>query len=108
MTGSLVTVATFSTTTEAAIARATLEQAGIRAWLQEEVTGGQLQFGSALGGIKLQVADVDAETSRNVLSSLQMESSTNPPPWNCPGCGQEIGDGFEICWHCGHEQPTGD
>jgi len=104
MTGSLVTVATFSSTTEAAIARAALEHAGTRAWLQEEVTSGQLQFGSALGGIKLQVADIDAEMARDTLSGLQVGSSANPPPWNCPDCGQEVGDGFEVCWNCGHEQ----
>ena len=48
--------------------------------------------------------DGDLQQAWGGISGLQVGSSANPPPWNCPDCRQEVGDGFEVCWNCGHEQ----
>ena len=62
MPDKLVTVATFSAPMSAHIARNQLEAAGILAFLADEATVGTAwHLGTAVGGIKLQVVDSDAE-----------------------------------------------
>lgn len=70
MSKKLVTVATFGTPTEANLARNQLDAEGIRAFLADETTVGMAwHLGNAVGGIKLQVADDDAERALSILES---------------------------------------
>ncbi len=65
----LVTVGTFWNSVEAELARGRLEDAGIRAFLADETMVGMAWYlGNAIGGVKLQVGDGDAEAAREVLS----------------------------------------
>ena len=98
----LETVGVFPSITEAAIVRGRLDQAGIRTWLQQELTSGQLfQVGIALGGITLQVASGDLQRVRELLAEdRESDTVSTSPPWTCPRCDNEVDGGFEICWSC--------
>jgi hypothetical protein len=64
----LVTVAVFGTPAEAMIAKNRLEVDGIRALVADEtIVGMAWHLGSAVGGIKLQVAQHDAELALSIL-----------------------------------------
>lgn len=69
MMHSLTTVATFNTVEEAALARNRLDEEGIKTFLENENTV-QLfwHMGNALGGVKLQVADTEADAARAILA----------------------------------------
>ncbi len=30
-----------------------------------------------------------------------MANTAHNPPWNCPACGESVGDDYNTCWHCG-------
>ena len=94
------TVGVYSSITEASIVRGRLDQAGIRSWMQEELTAGQLfQVGTALGGVKLQVANNDLQRARELIADEPSQGTTGAA-WNCPRCGSDVDAGFEICWSC--------
>ena len=64
MNDRLVTVATFWNSVEAELARGRLRDAGIRAFLADETMVGMAWYlGNAIGGVKLQVGDGDAEAA---------------------------------------------
>ena len=66
----LITLASFSTETEASIVRHRLEADGIRAFLADEVTAGMAwHLGTAIGGIKLQVAQEDVHRAMAILET---------------------------------------
>jgi hypothetical protein len=68
MADRLQTVATFSNLIVANMARNKLESAGIKAFLNDqEMAGGLWHLSGALGGVKLQVAESDAERAVDVL-----------------------------------------
>ena len=70
MSGKLVTLGTFSTPTEANIVRNHLEADGIRAFLADEaIVGMAWHLGTAVGGVKLQVAEDDVERALAVIES---------------------------------------
>jgi hypothetical protein len=64
----LTTVATFSNTAEADLARERLELEGIRAFVLGAVTASVVPHISDLGEIALQVATEDAERAREALN----------------------------------------
>jgi hypothetical protein len=64
----LVTVATFDMPHKADIAKATLEEAGIRAEVNDrEIVAMDWLLMNAVGGVKLQVAEEDAERALAVV-----------------------------------------
>ncbi len=66
----MITVATFSTLIEAHIALGRLEAEGITAHLADAGMGDYgMPAGIAVGGIKLQVEEKDAERARAVLAA---------------------------------------
>jgi hypothetical protein len=68
MAGRLVTVATFDQVAQAHIAKNALEDAGIKAMIADENTVGMLwSVATAIGGVKVQVLEEDAETALAVL-----------------------------------------
>ena len=98
----LETVGVYASITEASIVRERLEQAGIRSWLQNELTAGQLfQVGLALGGVTLQVASDDLQRAEELIAeSGESAAGEAGVAWTCPRCGSEVDAGFEICWSC--------
>lgn len=69
MPDSLVTVATFPTAVEANLAKGCLESAGIPAFLKDEQMVGMVwHWAMALGGVKLQVGEDDAEEALDILA----------------------------------------
>lgn len=69
MTDRLVTVATFLSPVEANLAKNELEAAGITAYLMDEETANTAwQLTSAIGGVKLQVAEHAARQAATVLA----------------------------------------
>lgn len=68
MSNEFVTVATLDTPTEASLVRNQLEAEEIRVFLSdEEAVGMAWYLGTALGGIKVQVAEADAERAFAIL-----------------------------------------
>jgi hypothetical protein len=61
----MVTIATFSNANDAHLLRMRLEADGIQAFVQDEL--GQ-NFVQSIGGVRVQVADEDAEAAREYLS----------------------------------------
>ena len=98
----LETVGVYPSITEASIVRGRLDQAGIRSWMQNELTSGQLfQVGLALGGVTLQVASVDLKRTRELMAEdAERVAGEFSPPWTCSRCGSEVDTGFEVCWNC--------
>ncbi|WP_339730535.1 DUF2007 domain-containing protein [uncultured Gimesia sp.] len=68
MSNDFVTVATLNTPTEASLVRNQLEAEEIRVFLSdEEAVGMAWYLGTAIGGIKVQVAEADAERAFEIL-----------------------------------------
>ena len=64
----LITIATFNEPIEANLARIQLESEGIPAYLADEATVGiAWHLGTAIGGVKLQVSEDDAQRALSVL-----------------------------------------
>lgn len=99
----LTTIATFANPAEASPVRTTLEENGIRTYLQGETTADVLgHVGTAIGGVQLQVASTDVAKALERLGW----SETSPPEtpiaaWTCGSCGEKVDAGFEVCWNCG-------
>ena len=105
MSTKMVTIATFENPAEAHAAKNCLEAEGIAAIVTDESVGSWLGYmGSAIGGIKLQVADVDVERSENILFLQTAGDGGSTEPWRCTRCQEVVDGGFEICWSCGGER----
>jgi hypothetical protein len=127
MSTRLVTLATFPTPVEAALARNILTEAGIRAEATEDATA--LTWGGIFGGVKLLVDEADLERAGVVLDDalgepLESEDEVAPeiddpavsdfadnladrspaegqPSWTCAACGARVGKDESRCWSCG-------
>lgn len=99
----LVTLAAYPNPQEASIARAVLAYVGIDAYLIGAETVNALWYvGTALGGVKLQVAQRDVDQASKTLRDIQsINNSESIGPWKCPSCDVRVDAGFEICWSCG-------
>jgi hypothetical protein len=67
----LITVAEFSASPEATLAKNLLADEGIEAVLSEEYTGDLFELASNMGSVKLQVRSDDAERARALLDSVK-------------------------------------
>jgi hypothetical protein len=66
-TDELTTVATFTSTAEAELAKERLALEGVRAFVLDQVTAGVMPYATAGGSIRLQVGAEDAERAREAL-----------------------------------------
>lgn len=99
----LVTLRSFGTEAEAAMAQGLLEENGIPAY----VYGGQSAttmsyYGTAVGGVRLEVPKSRTDEATRLLAE-ELESAEAVPAWTCPACSAEVDAGFAVCWQCGHE-----
>ncbi len=88
----LVTVRRYRDLSEAIVARAVIEGAGIYCFLQNEnMVRLDWQLSNFIGGIRLQVAESDAAVAEQILSapvpaSIQMEGEPDYIQPRCPRC----------------------
>lgn len=88
----LITIARFLRVDDAEVARSALEGSGIKAFLTDTHSVGNRPFLSpAMGGVRLQVLDFDAEKARECLSLYGlvgdgMYLETMPDVILCPKC----------------------
>jgi hypothetical protein len=93
-----------------------LENAGIEAFLRDEVMGridAPALAAAALGAVKLIVTREQAAQAEQVLRDFGggqgmphavPESPADlpqPPPWVCIHCGEQVEEQFDVCWSCG-------
>ncbi len=74
MSDKLITIATYDTVAEAGLVRSRLEAEGIPAFLGDEESMGLNFIGFAIGGVKLQVPERDAERARILLEPFDDQS----------------------------------
>src|SRR5215218_9527583 len=99
MSGEPVTLMTFSKEEDAELKQMLLEQGGIESFLNNANVA-TLNLGSALGEIKLQVAEADAERARVILADAPSSEPDNPRTENqCLACGAEMLN--SVCPKCG-------
>jgi len=91
-----VLVASFSFPHEAQIARASLESAGIPAFIADEHTiSMQWLYSNALGGVKVLVPVEYAEEAKSILNtdySADVEAQCGTDAIACPGCASNNAD----------------
>ncbi len=79
-------VATYTKLEDAHLAVSKLQGSGVDAWLRDEATANiYWLYSNAIGGVKVEVAEEDAERAREILN-LPKEPSTL---LKCPHCGSE-------------------
>lgn len=93
MAGGLVTIAQYRDLPEAGLAKSKLEASGIACFLDNEYTvGANWLYSNALGGVKLNVPDEDAEEAKAIIEEIPEaltpeESEGILPASACPACG---------------------
>jgi hypothetical protein len=93
MAGRLVTVAQYRDLPEAGLAKSKLEAAGITCFLDNEYTvGANWLYSNALGGVKLNVSEENAEEAKAIIEEPtepveQEEAEGLLPESTCPACG---------------------
>ena len=86
MSNSPVTVMTFSKEEDAELMQMRLEREGIKSFLNNANVA-TLNLGSALGEIKLQVAEADAERALAIVNSAPQETASPRKDNQCLACG---------------------
>jgi hypothetical protein len=124
----LVTLATFPSPVEAALARNVLDEAGIKAHAADDATG--WAFSGMFGGVRLLVDEADLERAGDLLDEALGEplptddeptedanddlpvsdfaenlADRSPgedrPAWICGNCGTRVSADERRCWSCG-------
>jgi hypothetical protein len=127
MSDRLVTLATFPSAAEAALARNVLDEGGIRSQLAQESSN--WAFGGLIGSVTLLVFEGDVERADQLLdealgSPLAVEDEPQEtddeaptsdfaenlpdrsppidvPSWTCRNCGARVHNDERVCWSCG-------
>jgi hypothetical protein len=93
--------------------RGLLENAGIEAFLRDEVMGridAPALAAGAAGAVKVVVAREAVDRAADVLRDYGAlrEGTTSAgvdvppaPPWVCVHCGEQVEGQFDVCWNCG-------
>ena len=109
----LETIATHLTSAEANLFRGRLDAEGIAAYLGGEATADWFwHFGSALSGVKVEVAGEDLARATEILASIQEALEDRPANhpsraaesadvWTCVQCDEQVDAEFDVCWTCG-------
>jgi hypothetical protein len=74
------TVATFSDSFEANLAKGRLEEAGIRAFVTGDAIDSTWHLGGAFGGVKLLVAERDLAEAKNLLDQWESGDAQSCDP----------------------------
>jgi hypothetical protein len=99
----IISVGIYLSESQAYHAKAALEEAGITAQLADSDDGA---FGFSMDAseqINLIVNRTDYEAAKKILSELEaLEEGELAPAWTC-NCGEDVDEGFAVCWSCGAE-----
>jgi hypothetical protein len=104
MPNDLITIATYGSPEEAEVARNALQAEGLQAFLDGVATVGNFwHMGNAVGGVRLLIAEADAERALSVLRTPEDDTSARDDlgEWICPRCASPVGLDFDVCWSCG-------
>ncbi|AFT69142.1 hypothetical protein B5T_00858 [Alloalcanivorax dieselolei B5] len=99
----MITVAAYTDPLQAHLARGRLQAEGIQAEVvHEHHVWANWALSNALGGVKLQVAEADAERARTVLGELaegafELDEPEADRP-RCPRCGGLTGSELKMRW----------
>ena len=102
----LYCVAAYEFEDEAHLARGHLESEGIECFV---LGGDSAGFGGLTADATFQVVvNVgDHERAKQVIESAAGDEDETPiPAWTC-ACGEQVDEGFAICWSCGGDWPGG-
>ena len=103
----LVRLDSFGSEILALRAQALLESEGIKASLVEPEGGG---FGLGLDAVdefEMIVNQKDLEAAKKIIAEMEAVEEGEPvPAWTC-ACGEDVDEGFGVCWSCGAEFPGG-
>jgi len=94
---------TFTSSFEAEMAAKLLEASGIKAIVHTDNAGGLEPQLDLTGGVRVLVPEAEATSARAVLADMRAIDTGGP--WTCPGCGEAIEAGFDLCWKCGTARP---
>jgi hypothetical protein len=97
------TIDTFTSSFEAEMAAKLLQSAGIEAIVHSDNAGGLEPQLDLTGGVRVLVPENEAHTAKAVLADVREIDRSHP--WTCPGCGEAIEAGFDVCWKCGTAMP---
>jgi hypothetical protein len=105
----LVTIARFYKATEAEAVRALLEENGIQVFIADaEVASTDFLLTSAVGGVKLQTADIDAEQAKQLIAThggFQRDAPEDEEALDgstaCLACGAKMESDEDACPQCG-------
>ncbi|MHC5027480.1 MAG: putative signal transducing protein [Planctomycetota bacterium] len=81
---------------EAYALRATLEEAGIHATV-EDAAAGVLGIIEAEGGIWVNENSMDRAKA---IVATALREQHDGESWQCTACGEQVDPGFEVCWNC--------
>lgn len=96
----LVTVTRCHQVWEAEILRDRLESGGIPAFVQGAEANLSLSYvGTALGGVRVQVSEVDLEAARELIEADAYQRLT-AGAWICPRCEEPNDASFDLCYSC--------
>lgn len=105
MTNDIVSAGIYLSESAAYHAKAALEEQGISAQLADSDEG---TFGFSLDAadqFNLIVNREDYEAAKKILADLEeMEDGELAPAWTCQ-CGEDVDEGFAVCWSCNAEYP---
>lgn len=46
--------------------------------------------------------DDDLPRAQELLARFLLQAAAEPgPAWVCPACGEQVEEGFDLCWNCG-------
>lgn len=98
-----VKLVVYDSESQAILAKAVLEENDIHV----NVSGLEPNaLGIALDGedaIELFVLEADLERARGLVADLEIQEEGDPiPAWTCK-CGEDVDEGFFVCWNCGTE-----
>ena len=103
----LVRLGSFGSEIQALQAEALLKSEGINASIVEPEGGG---FGLGLDAVdefEMIVNQKDFDAAKKILAEMEAVEEGEPvPAWTC-ACGEDVDEGFGICWSCGGEYPGG-
>ncbi len=103
----VVRLATFEHAYQAELLKTKLFDLGVPSWvtIDSDLWG---ISAAGLAGVQVNVRQIDFEFASEALEHLDSDEQGEPAPaWTC-GCGEQVDEGFAICWSCGAEFSSND
>ena len=108
MTNQFVTVASCANELEASNIVAFLAANGVEAHVESGAVNTTLNYGPALGDVKVVAATVDQQMASKLMQALRQDKEQHKDQsdgWECPNCHQSVQGDFDVCWNCSAVRP---